>query len=90
MIKLGHLELRFINTLSNEEKYYLEIVQWDSETLCFTIASWSTDKNGDFPSLEYCMDRPLADGINKDDFDELVKIGYSIYSFREIKNEDLL
>ena len=90
MIRKGHLELRFTNTLGNEEKHYLEIVQRTSETLCFTIGSWSTDKDGDFPSLNYCMDRPLADDVNKDDFDELVKIGYQIYDFREIQSEELL
>ena len=90
MIRLGHLELRFTNTLGNEEKHYLEIVQRTSETTLYTIASWSTTKDGDFPSLSYCMDRPLADDVNKDDFDELVKIGYQIYGFREIQSEELL
>ena len=89
MFRIKDLELRKTKTISKEEKQYLEIVKWEGST-CYTIANWETDKDGDFPSLLYCGDRPLQENIDKEVFDKLVVLGYDIYAFREVKDSNLL
>ena len=90
MIRKGNLSLRIASTINREPKKYLEIVEWFAKDSCYTIASWSTDKDNSFASLNYCMDRPLSDTVDNDKFNELVKIGYDIYNFAIGEDEGLL
>jgi hypothetical protein len=79
--RINDLELRTTKRIDNT--YYLEIVKWRKETngladaYCFTIASFTYDKDG-YPELHYCGSRPLElDSNELVIFHKLIKEGYN-------------
>ena len=80
--RIDDLELRKTSTVSRTPRDYLEIVKWssiskdDSEESCYTIASWTVDKDG-FVSLHFCLDRYRS--VDWNNFKILIDTGYDFY-----------
>jgi hypothetical protein len=71
-IRIEDLELRNFNPIAteNKESVSLEIVRWQSDSSCYTVAYWEEE------NTVFVGDRPLH--VNKGIFWGLIELGQTI------------